>query len=202
MTKLPTSLLSAMAVPLLALAVSGCVSFGSKPPAQVLSLSPTLRVAPGTVQKGGTGASITVTEPEAPKKLDTVRVPVQVNPTSVAYIKGVQWIDTPRHLFRSLLSETISASGTTIVLDPGQYSADPGRRLLGELVDFGIDAQSHMAIVTFDAMLASPDGSSVSKKRFSASVPVGAVTADTIGAPLNAAANKVAADVAAWITTG
>jgi cholesterol transport system auxiliary component len=131
-----------------------------------------------------------------------VRVPVQVSPTSVAYIKDAQWIDTPRHLFRSLLSETISAGGKAIVLDPGQYSADPGQHLLGDLVEFGIDAQTRSAIVTFDATLAAADGSTINKKRFSASVPVGKIGADTVGGPMNAAANKVAADVAAWVTGG
>ncbi|WP_070155166.1 ABC-type transport auxiliary lipoprotein family protein [Sphingobium phenoxybenzoativorans] len=199
---LPARLLIAMLLPAAALTLPGCVSFGGKAPSMLLSLSAEQKVAPGTVRSGGSGVSVTVVEPEAPKKLDTVRIPVQVSPTSVAYIQKVQWVDTPRHLFRSLLSETISASGTTIVLDPGQYSADPGRRLLGELVDFGVDAQSRMAIVTYDATLAAPDGRSISKKRFSASVPVSNIEGGSVGGPLNQAANKVAAEVAAWVTAG
>jgi cholesterol transport system auxiliary component len=86
-----------------------------------------------------------------------------------------------------------------IVLDPGQYSADPGRRLLGELVEFGVDAGSRTAIVTYDATLVSADGGAITRQRFSASVPVGQIDAATVGNPLNRAANKVAADVAAWV---
>jgi cholesterol transport system auxiliary component len=42
----------------------------------------------------------------------------------------------------------------------------------------------------------------IARQRFTASVPVGAkIEAATIGVPLNAAANKVAADVAAWLAT-
>jgi cholesterol transport system auxiliary component len=195
-------LLAAVILPAAALTLPGCVSFGGKAPSMLLSLNATQKLAPGVVRTGGSGISITVVEPEAPKTLDTVRIPVQVSPTSVAYIQKVQWVDTPRHLFRNLLSETISATGTVLVLDPGQYSADPGRLLLGELVDFGVNAQTRMATVTYDATLASLNGASVSKKRFSASVPVPAIDGGSVGAPLNEAANKVAADVAAWVTAG
>jgi cholesterol transport system auxiliary component len=190
------------ALPLAALMVaglSGCVSFGSKPPKSLLSLSADSKVAVGTSRTAAKGRSITVGDPETPKTLDTVRIPIQVTPTSVAYLTGTQWVDTPRHLFRKLLSETIAASGDMIVLDPGQYSADPGRRLLGELVEFGVDAGSRTAIVTYDATLVSADGGAITRQRFSASVPVGQIDAATVGDPLNRAANKVAADVAAWV---
>ncbi len=186
-----------------ALALSGCVSFGAKPPSQLLSLSAAQKVAPGTVRKGMENGSITVADPDAPKMLDTVRIPVQLSPTSVAYITDAQWTDTPRHLFQTLLSETIAASGTRIVLDPGQYSADPGLRLMGAIVDFGIDSQTNSAVVTFDAILTGEAGAAIAKQRFSASVPVGGkIDATTVAVPLNAAANKVATDVAAWVAAG
>ena len=187
---------------LAALSLSACVSLGSKPPAQLLSLSADSRVAPGTERTGGQGKSITVLAPETPKKLDTVRVPVQVSATAVAYVQNAQWVDSPRQMFQHLLTETIAASGNTIVLDPGQYSTDPGLRLLGELIDFGVDAQTSTAIVTYDATLAPGGGAVVKRKRFSASVPVGAIDATSVGVPINQAANKVAADVAAWVNGG
>lgn len=182
------------------LALPGCISFGAKPPAQLLSLSADHKVAPGAVRTGG--ASLVVADPEAPKMLDTVRVPVQVTPTSVAYVTKVQWADTPRHLFQQMLAETIAASGNRIVLDPGQYSGVPGQRLMGALVAFGIDGPSNSAVVTYDAILSGPGGIVIAKQRFTASVPVGSrIDATTVGTPLNAAANKVASDVAAWIAT-
>ncbi len=184
----------------LILTLPGCISFGGKPPAQLLSLDAAQKVAPGTVRSAASGTSITVADPEAPKLLDTVRVPVRTTPTSLAYITDVQWADTPRHLFQRLLSETIAATSNRIVLDPGQYSADAGQRLMGELVEFGLDEASNSAIVTFDAILAGPGGTAITRQRFTASVPVGAkITATSVGAPLNSAANKVATDVAAWL---
>ncbi|MET0370870.1 MAG: ABC-type transport auxiliary lipoprotein family protein [Sphingobium sp.] len=182
------------------LALPGCISFGGKPPSQLLSLDAAQKVPAGTARNAGAGRSLIVTEPEAPKVLDTVRVPVQVSPTSVAYVTKVQWADTPRHLFRRLLAETISATTDRIVLDAGQFSGDGGQRLNGELVAFGIDAATNSAIVTYDAMLTTPNGVAITRQRFTASTPVGGkVEPGTIGAPLNVSANKVAADVAAWV---
>lgn len=193
------------AAPLMLVAASGlagCVSFGGKPPSQLLSLDAARKVAPGTLRAAGAGRSLIVVDPDAPKTIETVRVPVQVTPTAIAYVAKVQWADTPRRLFRRLLAETISASTDRVVLDPGQFVGDGGQRLMGELVTFGIDAPTNSAIVTFDAMVTAPNGVALARQRFSASVPVGAkVDAATVGAPLNAAANKVAADVAAWLAT-
>ncbi|WP_425057293.1 ABC-type transport auxiliary lipoprotein family protein [Sphingobium vermicomposti] len=184
----------------LLLTLPGCISIGGKPPAQLLSLDAAQKVAPGTLRSATPGTSITVADPEAPKLLDTVRVPVRTTPTSLAYVTDVQWADTPRHLFQRLLSETIAATSNRIVLDPGQYSADAGQRLMGDLVDFGLDEASNSAIVTYDAILAGPGGTAIARQRFTATVPVGTkITATSIGAPLNSAANKVAADVAAWL---
>ncbi|WP_022683655.1 ABC-type transport auxiliary lipoprotein family protein [Sphingobium bisphenolivorans] len=195
--------LAAMSATLgLALALTGCVSFGGKPPQRLLALSAAQKVAPGTLRSASAGTSITVADPESPKMLDTVRVPVQTSPTSLAYVTKVQWADTPRHLFQKLLSETIAATSNRVVLDPGQYSADAGQRLMGELVEFGLDEATNSAVVTYDAMLAGPGGVAIAKQRFTASAPVGGkIEAGTIGAPLNTAANKVAADVAAWLAS-
>lgn len=184
----------------LLLALPGCISFGGKPPTQLLSLDATQKVAPGTLRTVATGMTLTVADPESPKLLDTVRVPVRITPTSLAYVTKVQWADTPRHLFQKLLSETIAATSNRIVLDPGQYSADAGQRLMGDLVDFGLDEASNSAVVTYDAILAGPGGTAIARQRFTASAPVGAkIDADSIGTPLNQAANKVATDVAAWV---
>lgn len=184
-----------------ALALAGCVSFGAKPPAQLLTLSAAQTVAPGTLRRGNEAGSLLIADPDAPKLLDTVRVPVQVTPTAIAYVKDAQWTDTPRHLFRKLLAETIAAGSDRLILAPGQYAADAGQRLTGELLQFGIDAQTNSAVVTFDAILTGDNGTTIGRQRFSAIVPVGKVDALSIGAPLNAAANKVAADVAAWVAT-
>lgn len=185
-----------------AILLSGCVSFGAKPPERLLALDAAQKVAPGKAMVASGAPSITVGDPDAPRILDTVRVPVRTSPTSVAYVAKVQWSDTPRHLFQKLLAETIAATSNRIVLDPGQYSAESGQRLMGELVDFNIDAQNSKAVVTYDAILTTGNGTIITRQRFTQSVAVGGkIEATTVGTPLNAAANKVAADVAAWLAT-
>jgi cholesterol transport system auxiliary component len=183
-----------------ALLLSGCVSFGGKPPQQLLTLDAAQKVQVGSARVAGSGRTLIVSDPEAPKMLDTVRVPVQVSPTSVAYVMKVQWADTPRHLFRNLLAETISATTDRVVLDAGQFSGDGGQRLSGELIAFGLDSAGHNAVVTYDAVVTTPAGVALARQRFTATTPVsGKIEANTIGVPLNSAANKVAADVAAWV---
>lgn len=183
-----------------AMLLAGCVSIGGKPPQQLLTLDAVHKVPAGAQHQAGAGRSLIIADPEAARVLDTVRVPVQVTPTSVAYVTKVQWAETPRHLFRRLLAETVSATTDRIVLDPGQFSGDGGQRLSGELIAFGIDGASNSAVVTYDAALMTPAGVALARQRFTASVPVGGkIDANMIGGPLNAAANRVATDVAAWV---
>ncbi|WP_093086679.1 ABC-type transport auxiliary lipoprotein family protein [Sphingobium sp. AP50] len=196
----PMKTRGAMSALLAATLLSGCVSIGAKPPMQLLTLDAAQKVPAGAARVAGDGRTLIVADPEAPRMLDTVRVPVQTSPTAVAYVTKIQWADTPRHLFRRLLAETISATTDRVVLDAGQFSGDGGQRLSGELVAFTVDAASHSAIVTYDAVLTTPAGVALARQRFTASAPIGGkIDSSTVGAPLNAAANKVAADVAAWV---
>lgn len=197
---LPMKQASALGALVAALMLAGCVSIGPKPPQRLLTLDAARKVPSGTPQSLAGGGSLFVADPDAARALDTVRVPVQTGPTSVAYVTKVQWSDTPRHLFRRLLAETISASTKRVVLDIGQLSDDASERLTGELMAFSIDQPSNSAVVTYDAALTNAAGKVLARQRFTASAPVGGkINAMTVGAPLNAAANRVAADVAAWV---
>lgn len=186
--------LKLLATALPALMLGACVSFSAKPPPHLL----TLGAVSVPADQSATSASITVIVPEASRKLDTVRVPVQVDATSIAYIKDAQWVDTPRNLFRKLLADKIAGTGA-LVLEPGRYPLDAGRRLMGELIDFGIDAQSRTAIVTYEATLAQPTGTAILRQRFTASAPIGKIAAGTVAKPIDTAAQKVADQVAEWV---
>ena len=59
-------------------------------------------------------------------------------------------------------------------------------------------AASGSVVVRYDGTLASAGGTRVATRRFEASVPADG-TAATVGPALNAAANQVAEQVAAWI---
>jgi cholesterol transport system auxiliary component len=184
------------------LALTGCVKRGGNPPpAQLLSLaSPPVSADAGLSAKADGSNSITVMDPNTARKLESPRIPVQVDANSIAYVAEAQWVDTPRKLFRKLLADTITArsNGTLLVMDPAQIAPASGRKLAGELVDFGIDAQSMTAVVTYEATLLQEAGGIV-RRRFTATAPVRKIKSTTIAAPLNAAAQKVANDVAEWL---
>ncbi len=120
-----------------------------------------------------------------PRTISTQRVAVRSDSTSYAYVKDALWADTPAHQFQALLSETIAAKTGRLVLDPSQYAAQAGQVLHGDLIDFGVDAGTGMAIVTYDASLLTPDGQTVRRQRFSATALVG-----KIDAALGRAANQ------------
>jgi cholesterol transport system auxiliary component len=179
-----------------AFAVSGCISFGAKPPPTLMRLTSDAQLA-GTSRTAAAGQAITVVPPSAPAEILTPRVPVRTGATQVAYVKDAQWVEVPTILFARLLSETIAARTGRVVLDPKQFTFDPGQRLTGTLQAFGLDADKMEAVLVYDAAVSR--GESVETKRFEAHVPVPALDAASAPAALNQAANQVAAEVAAWI---
>lgn len=183
------------------LLLGGCVRFGSKPPAELLSVTSTSRVEPGTVLRASAGA-LTVLEPDVAKSIDNLRVAVLTRQGTYAYVPEANWVDTPQNLFRSVLAETIAARNGTLVLDPGQYAAGSQQRLSGELIAFGIDAAQKQAVVTFDAALVGNSRDVVVKRRFTATAPLSEVDARNAAPAIQAAANDVAVQVADWLKAG
>lgn len=195
MTSLRTSIIAATA-----LMLGGCVNLGgSKPPTFLLTLSPDAAPATGTPRSNAEAQTLTVLIPTAPQKLRTQRIPVQQDDGSVAYIVEAQWVEPPQRMFQRLLSDTISAGTDRLVLDEGQYLTAPGEQLAGQLLEFGVDARTNEAVVTYQAMIVGNAGKSVRQQRFEAREDVSAVEARSAGAALSRAANKVASDVAKWV---
>lgn len=193
MKHLPSPLLLALVLPL-----PGCVSFGAKPPRQLLTLSPAATVPVGPVQRAAGARTIVVQVPVTAASLATARIPVQVTPTSLAYVKGAGWAEPPARLFARLVADTLTAGGT--VVTSGVQSVDsPAANLAGELRQFGFDAVSRTAVVTYDAALTRSGQTAVEKRRFEARVPVATINAVSAGPALSDAANQVAAQVAAWV---
>jgi cholesterol transport system auxiliary component len=187
------------AIAALGLLASGCAGLlggGGKVPPYLLTLTAEAPVPASIVRSAASSDAVTVEVPIVPKELKELRVPVQVTPTAIAYITGVQWADTPDRLFQQLLSETIMRTTGRVVLDPRQVALDPGVRLTGQLQRFGFDAASNSAVVVYDAALSR--AGTVEARRFSASLPASG-NANSIGPALNQAANQVATEVARWV---
>lgn len=187
------------ALGLLVATTAGCVRIGTKPPEQLLAIASDARIAAGAAQSGAAQTALFVERPDVPKAIQTQRVAVRTNATSYAYVAKALWVDTPANQFQALLGETIAARTGRLVLDPGQYPAQIGQILHGELIEFGIDAQGRRAVVTFDASLLDRDGTTVRRQRFSATRPIAKIDSAHVAAPISAAANEVATQVADWL---
>ena len=181
---------------LAALALTGC-GLGGKTPDVLLNLTPAVAIPPQSGSTSSAENAITVVRPTVPQALKTTRVPVTTG-LQVAYLEEAFWVDTPDNLFRRLLSETIGARTGRVVLDPLQFSFNPGNRLTGQLHNFGLDSTTMQAVVTYDAALAR-GADTVMTRRFEARVPVTAADRASVAPALNTAANQVAAQVADWI---
>ncbi len=178
--------------------LGGMLGGGGKGPTMLQTLSPEA-ADPGTmIRTVNAGQAVTIGTPTMPKELRTVRVPVQLNPTDIQYVTGLQWVDTPDRLFQALVSETVRRTTNRVVLDPRQATLDPGLQVTGALERFGYDSASQQAIVVYDASLATEGGSRVETRRFTATVPSDG-SGPSVGRALNRAANQVALDVAKWI---
>jgi cholesterol transport system auxiliary component len=183
-----------------ALSLGGCALLGggAKPPPTLLTLQTTAAAPASVARSANAGETVTIQTPVIPKELRGVRVPAQVGPTAIAYIKGIQWVDTPDRLFQDLLEETIVRTTNRVVIDPKQSALDPGLIVSGQLSRFGYEAGEGTVIVRYDAALSTSGGSRVETRRFEARAPADG-TAGTVGPALNQAANQVALEVASWI---
>ncbi len=179
------------------LSMTACFG-GKKVPPTLLTLTSTAPAPVNLVRSAAPGQALTIDVPVISKELNTTRVPALVGPTAVAYIKEIQWVESPDKLFQDLLQETAMRTTNRVVLDPRQSALDPGLTLSGTLSRFGFDTQAGAVVVRYDGALSTQGGTRVETRRFEASVPADG-TAATVGPALNAAANQVANEVAKWI---
>ena len=187
----------ALAAAVSACSLGGLLGGGGKPPPVLFTLTSQAPAA-APARSAAVGEAVTVRVPVIPKELRALRVPVMIAPTQVQYVTDLQWVDTPDKLFQSLLEETIRRTTSRVVLDPSQSALDPGLVVTGQLNRFGYDATTGMAVVEYDASLATQGGSHVETRRFIDSQPADG-TAATVAPALNNAANQVAMQVAQWI---
>jgi cholesterol transport system auxiliary component len=187
-----------LAAALSACSLSGLMGGGGKAPANLLTLTPDAQMPDQIVRSANAGEAVTINTPLIAKELRSVRVPVQVSPTQVAYVTDLQWVDTPDRLFQGLLAETVRRTTGRVVLDSRQVALDPGVVIDGELQRFGYDQASGNVIVRYDAAKAADGGKRIDTRRFEARVPASGDAA-SVGPALNQAANQVALEAANWI---
>lgn len=187
----------------LAGALSGCslgglLGGGGKAPLTLQTLTPDAADPGAMARSANAGQAVTIATPTTPKELKTIRVPVQLTPTDVQYVTGLQWVDTPDRLFQALVAETVRRTTGRVVLDSHQANFDPGLQVSGALQRFGYDASARQVIVVYDATLSTEGGARVETRRFTGTAPSDG-SGPSVGPALNSAANHVAVDVAKWI---
>lgn len=183
----------------LAFMLPGCVSLGgAEPPPTLFTLTAGTPAPAGLSANGTVAQALAVIEPDAPQKLDVARVPVQVDASTIAYLKDAVWVEKPARLFGRLLTETIRAKQTRLVVEGSDNAYAAATQLSGQLSEMGYDAPSSSVVVRFDAVLRQPDGQ-ILTRRFEAKVGGVAPDAASVAPALNQAANTVAAEVAEWI---
>ena len=186
----------------LALTLSACtgglLGGGAKTPPWLLTLTPLAPAPAAIARSAGPGEAVSIEAPVIPKEIRTNRMPVHSGPIAIAYVKDLTWVDTPDRLFQDLLTETITRMSSRIVLDPKQSTLDPGVTVTGNLSRFGYDAQEGMVIVRYDAAMIRAGSTAVTTRRFEARERADG-TASTVAPAINAAANRVAMDVAQWV---
>ena len=195
------SLVRPMLLAPLVIALGGCISLGGEPPASLLTLSPEARAPAGPGVSGSERPVIAVLGVDTPAKLDVLRVPVAVTDTELAYLQEAFWVEKPARLFRRLVGETIRARGQAMVVDGDDTSTLATVSLRGTLTEMGYDASSSSAVVRFDAVRIDREGK-VTTRRFEARETGVVAEAKAVGAALNVAANRVAAEVADWVAAG
>ena len=191
-----------LALPIaLAMALSACLGSlmgGGKAPPTLLTLTSEAPMPADATRSASAGNAVTIALPIVAKEIRTNRVPARVSPTEVAYVKDLQWVDTPDRLFQDLLAETVRRTTGRVVLDPKQATLDPGVVVSGQLFEFGYNAAAQAVIVRFDGALTTNGGANVETRRFEARVPASGDAA-SVGPALNQAANQVALEAASWI---
>jgi cholesterol transport system auxiliary component len=187
-----------IAVALSLSACAGLLGGGGKAPPWLLTLTPQSPAPDNIVRSAAAGEAVTIELPVVPKEIRTNRVPVHSGPIAIAYVKDLTWVDTPDKLFQDLLTETVTRTTNRVVLDPRQSSLDPGVTITGNLLRFGYDAQEGAVIVRYDAAKARAGGKAIETRRFEARETADG-SASSVAPAINAAANRVAIDVAQWV---
>lgn len=194
MSRLTPLLAFALMIPL-----SGCISFGEKPPAHLLSLSADAQRPASQTRVAQDKSAISVAVPVTVAALRNQHIAVVTRNAAVAYLPKAMWSDIPTNLFRNVLAETIEAKTGRFVPDARNASITPDTRLAGTLAAFQLVGGEGKVVVIYDATLAKSGSDQIQTRRFEASVPTASEHPDSVGAALNRASNMVASDVAAWV---
>lgn len=190
------------------LSLASCVKLGGAAPPESLFTLTAARAdtsAEGGAAKprGRNSAIIVIAEPSVPQMLNVTRIPVQVDDTSVAYLKDAVWIEPPARLFQRVVKEVVAQKSGAIVVTQAEAKLGRSIRLSGELQQFTYDARTSSVIVRFDARkdILGADGAIMTSemRRFEVVEPGVTPQGRAVSRALNAATNNAALEIADWL---
>ena len=196
--KMPLTKGAASAALAIALALPGCISLGPDAPESLLTLTPSAVREAGSTSTGTVQTAMAVMTPSVTQRLNATRVPVQTSDATLAYLQDAFWVEKPAFLFQSLLSETIRARTSRMVVEGGDIEYAAATQLSGQLVEMGYHAPSSSVVVIYDAMLTQPGGE-IRMQRFEARESGVLPDVLSVGPALNRVANEVAVEVSDWV---
>ena len=180
------------------LALPGCISLAPKPPEQLIRLTPDESAAAGSQVSGQLSEAIVVLDPDSDRSLDTPRVPVKIDASSLSYLKDAFWTEKPARQMRALLAETLRARTGRMVVEGLNFENAGQVQIGGRLLAMGYDVPTRSVVVRLDVTKVERGGP-LTTRRFEASVPDVKPDAAAVGPALNRAANDVAKQAADWI---
>lgn len=156
---------------------------------------------PAAAGAGPAARAIVVETPLPVAALRTVRLPVTLADTRIAYLKDAAWLEPPARQFQRLLLDHLARRPGVAALEARLYDGAFERRLGGSLAEFGLDVREPgrpEVVLRFDAVLTGPRGALIAARRFAVARPAASQAPRDVTAALNGAANELAAAIASW----
>ncbi|HRK24935.1 MAG TPA: ABC-type transport auxiliary lipoprotein family protein [Beijerinckiaceae bacterium] len=178
-----------------AIAIAWLTACSSPPPATF-----DLGAAPRPAAPMGRG-QLAVAEPQAVTFLDSERMAVRTSGNTIAYLPGGQWADRLPKLVQARLIESFeNARRIRSVARPGGRIM-AAHQLNSDIRTFEVQEASREAVVEITARIVNDrTGQIVAAEQFAARAPVESIDAAGAAKALDAASQKVLADLVRWVS--
>lgn len=191
---LRTMLVAAMAVPLMACALTG-MGGGSAPTTYDLNATP----APG--KYGTIRGRLAVREPRALQLLDSERIVYRPTPVLVTYYSGAQWSDRLPKLFEARLVEAFGSVGRVSTVTRSVDGLNVDYQLLSEIRQFEVVNQNGRDIARisiFVQIVLDTRSRALAGRLFEAELPIEGGGAKAGISALNSGLSMILTDVVRW----
>jgi cholesterol transport system auxiliary component len=143
-----------------------------------------------------------VARPTATGALTSDRIVIKPTPLQIEALPDARWVNEATEHVQLLLVRSIAGSGRFALVTSAGSGPSPDYELMTDLQAFQAEVTpegARVVIQTTMTLLSGIDGSVLSSRSFSSSVPVPDVTAEPIVAAFDQAMTQQLGDVVAWL---